>query len=65
LELRIDADLWTFVTKLIDEVKDPEMTRLLGLAGMLHQNFFETSMPSEAVRDHAKPQSDLSTNLTN
>jgi len=54
LELRTHAELWAFVTKLRDEVKDPEITRLFGLAGMLHQNFYEASMPPEAVRDHAE-----------
>ena len=54
LELRTHADLWAFVTKLRDEVKEPEITRLFGLAGMLHQNFYEASMTPEAVRDHAQ-----------
>ena len=54
LELRTHADLWAFVTKLRDEVKEPEITRLFGLAGMLHQNFYEASMTLEAVRDHAQ-----------
>lgn len=53
-ELRTHADLWSFVTKLRDEVKKPELTTLFGLAGTLHQNFYEASMTSEAVKDHAE-----------
>jgi len=54
LELRTHADLWAFVTKLRDELKEPEVTKLFGLANMLHQNFYEASMTLEAVRDHAE-----------
>jgi len=54
LELRTHVDLWEFVTKLRDELNEPEITRLFGLAGMLHQNFYEASMTLEAVKDHAE-----------
>ena len=54
VELRTHADLWTFVTKLRDELNDPEITRLFSIAGMLHQNFYEASMTPKAVRDGAE-----------
>lgn len=54
LELKTHADLWAFVTKLRGELNEPELTRLFGLAGMLHQNFYEASMTLEAVKDHAE-----------
>ena len=54
LELRTHLDLWSFVTKLRDELSDPEITRLFSIAGMLHQNFYEASMTFEAVKDSAE-----------
>jgi hypothetical protein len=54
LELRTHADLWAFVTKLRNELNDPEITRLFSIAGMLHQNFYEASMTIEAVKDGAE-----------
>ncbi|KPV62284.1 MAG: Archaeal PaREP1/PaREP8 family protein [Candidatus Bathyarchaeota archaeon BA1] len=54
MELRTHADLWMFITKLRDELNDPEITRLFSIAGMLHQNFYEASMTLEAVRDSAE-----------
>jgi len=53
LELRTNADLWAFVTKLRDELKEPGVTRLFGLANALYQDFCEASMTQEAMRDHA------------
>ena len=54
VELRTHADLWMFITKLRDELNDPEITRLFSIAGMLHQNFYEASMTLEAVKDSAE-----------
>ena len=54
LELRTHADLWMFITKLRDELNDPEITRLFSIAGMLHQNFYEASMTFKAVKDSAE-----------
>lgn len=65
LELRTHADLWAFVTKLRDELNEPEITRLFGLAGMLHQNFYEASMTLEAVKDHAEALKKFISNLEN
>jgi len=65
LELRTHADLWAFVTKLRDELNEPEITRLFGLAGMLHQNFYEASMTLEAVKDHAEALKKFVSNLQN
>jgi len=65
LELRTHGDLWAFVTKLRDELGDPEVTRRFGLANMLHQNFYEASMTTEAVRDHAEAVKQLIHKLEN
>ncbi len=65
LELRTHGDLWAFVTKLRDELGDPEVTRRFGLANMLHQNFYEATMTTEAVRDHAEAVKQLIHKLEN
>ncbi len=65
LELRTHGDLWVFVTKLRDELKDPEVTRLFGLANTLHQNFYEASMTPEAVKDHIEAVKQLIHKLEN
>jgi len=65
LELRTHNDLWTFITKLRDELKDPEVTRLFGLANTLHQNFYEASMTPEAVGDHVEAVKQLIHKLEN
>ena len=59
LELRTHSDLWAFITKLRDELKDSQVTLLFGLANTLHQNFYEASMTPEAVRDHADAVKEL------
>ena len=63
--LRTHNDLWAFVTKLRDELNEPEMTRLFGLAGMLHQNFYEASMTLAAVKDHTEAVKKLINKLEN
>jgi len=65
LELRTHGDLWAFVTKLRDELKEPEVTRLFGLANTLHQNFYEASMTPEAVTDHVEAVKQLISKLEN
>jgi len=54
VELRTHTDLWNFMTKLRDELKDPEVTKLFAVANALHQNFYEASMTAEAVKDGAE-----------
>ena len=65
LELRTHADLWAFVTKLRDELNEPEITRLFGLASVLHQNFYEASMTLAAVKDHTEAVRKLINKLEN
>ena len=59
VELRTHADLWSFTTKVRDELKDPEVTKLFAVANALHQNFYEASMTAEAVRDGAEAVKEL------
>jgi len=49
VELKTHGDLWSFVTKLHTELKDPELSKLFLQANYLHQNFYENILPPEAV----------------
>jgi len=51
IELKTHADLWNFVTKLREEMKDPDISKLFLAANYLHQNFYENLLPPEAVID--------------
>jgi len=54
VDLKTHGDLWKYVTKLHLELKDPEISRMFGLANTLHQNFYEAMMTPEAVQVHAE-----------
>jgi len=51
IELKTHADLWSFVIKLREEMKDPDISKLFLAANYLHQNFYENLLPPEAVID--------------
>jgi len=45
------GELFSFVSKLRDELGDPELPRLFASASSLHQNFYEDWLPPATVRD--------------
>jgi len=53
-ELKSHRELYGFVSKLKDELHEPELVRLFSLASTLHQNFYEDWLPAETVKDHAE-----------
>jgi len=54
IELTSHGELFGFVSKLKDELHEPELARLFSLASTLHQNFYEDWLPAETVKDHAE-----------
>ena len=63
IELRSHRDLWEFVDKLADELKDPDIVKLFSIANPLHQNFYEAWMPSGAVKRDAEAVRQLNEKL--
>ncbi|MBS7638460.1 PaREP1 family protein [Candidatus Bathyarchaeota archaeon] len=54
IELRSHRDLWVFVDRLAEELKDPDIVRLFSIANALHQNFYEDWMPLSVVEKNAE-----------
>jgi len=52
IDIKSHGELYEFVSKLRDELREPEVPRLFSLASTLHQNFYENWLPPETVRDH-------------
>jgi len=52
--LKSHGELYSFVSKLRDELGDPELARLFSLASTLHQNFYQDWLPPETVKDHGE-----------
>ena len=63
VELRSHRDLWEFVDKLADELKDPDIVKLFSVANALHQNFYEAWMPLGAVKRDAEAVKQLNEKL--
>jgi len=59
IEIKSHRELYKFVAKLKTELGDPELSRLFGLAGALHQNFYENWLPPATVVDHAEAVKEL------
>ena len=59
VEIKSHGELYKFVAKLGTELGDPELSRLFGLAGALHQNFYENWLPPATVVDHAEAVNEL------
>ena len=59
VEIKSHRELYKFVAKLRTELGDPELSRLFGLAGVLHQNFYENWLPPATVVDHAEAVKEL------
>jgi len=49
VDIRSHGALHQFVSRLEDELHDPELTRLFAAAAALHQNFYENWLPPEVV----------------
>ncbi len=62
-ELRSHRDLWEFIDRLSDELKDTEIVKLFAVASALHQNFYEAWMPLNAVKRSAEAVRELSRRL--
>jgi len=54
LLLRSHGDLFKFVKSLGDETADAELRRLFAVASVLHQNFYESWLPPEVVKEYAQ-----------
>ena len=63
IELKTYGDLFQYVAKLRDELKDPELSRLFHVVNSLHQNFYEGNQPPSFVTDGAKRETRLHTSL--
>ena len=59
IEIKSHRELYKFVAKLKTELGDPELSRLFGLAGALHQNFYENWLPPATAVDHAEAVKEL------
>jgi len=49
-ELKSHGDLWRYVNDLVKKLGDQELRHLWYSANCLHQNFYESWMPSESVQ---------------
>ena len=54
VETRSHRDIRRFVNRLRDELNEPELDSLFGLAADLHQNFYEDWLPPETVANHGE-----------
>jgi hypothetical protein len=54
IDIKSHGELFSFVSRLKDELHKPDLPRLFSLASTLHQNFYENWLPPETVRDHAE-----------
>jgi len=63
IELKTHGDLFQYVAKLRDELKDPELSRLFHVANSLHQNFYEGNQPASFVTDGAEAVKQLAAKL--
>jgi HEPN domain-containing protein len=52
--IRTHERLYRFVDRLTEELEDPELTRLFGLASALHQNFYEDWLPPRMVINYSE-----------
>ena len=59
IKMKSHGELYKFVAKLKTELGDPELSRLFGLAGASHQNFYANWLPSEVVIDYAEAEKEL------
>ena len=59
IAIKSHGGLYKFVANLGTELGDPELSRLFGLAGALHQNFYEDWLPPETVVDYAEAVKEL------
>ena len=65
LLLRSHGDLFKFVKSLGDETGDAELRRLFAVASALHQNFYESWLPPEVVKEYAQDVKQLIQKLKN
>jgi uncharacterized protein (UPF0332 family) len=49
VNIKSHGALYRFVSRLEDELNDPQLTRLFAAAASLHQNFYENWLPPEVV----------------
>jgi len=63
IELKSHRDLWEFVDKLSEELKDPDIVKSFSVASALHQNFYEAWMPLGAVKSDAEVIKELAQKL--
>lgn len=65
IDIRSHDRLYKFVDTLSDELEDPELTRLFGLASTLHQNFYEDWLPPRTVLNYSEAVKQLVEKLEN
>ena len=63
VELKTHSDLFQYVAKLREELRDPELSRLFHVANSLHQNFYEGNQPPSFVIDGAEAVRQLASKL--
>ena len=54
VDIKSHGEIHRFITTLSKEVNDSELLRCFGLAGTLHQNFYENWLTLEMVVDYAE-----------
>jgi uncharacterized protein (UPF0332 family) len=58
-DIRSHEGIYSFVDKLSEELNDPELLRLFGLASALHQNFYENWLSSKMVANYGEAVKEL------
>ena len=53
------GELYRFMDRLAEELRDPSLLRLFGLASALHQNFYEGWLSPRAVAEYAQAVREL------
>jgi uncharacterized protein (UPF0332 family) len=63
-EIRSHEGIYSFVDKLSEELNDPELLRLFGLASALHQNFYENWLSPKMVANYGEAVKELVAKLS-
>ena len=59
VDIKSHGEIHRFITTLSKELNDSELLRCFGLAGTLHQNFYENWLTPEMVVDYAEAAKSL------
>jgi len=57
------GELFSFVRKLGEEEREPELRRLFSVASTLHQNFYENWLHEDVIKEYSEDVKQLITEL--